>query len=87
MHAIQMKNFGPPLEVLKLVELPEPSAPAVGRSSRWRRIRADQHERSLPDRRRISDRPTIPSVVGNGVSDAFWLWAGTSGTCGSATAS
>ena len=29
MHAIQIRNFGPPLEVLELVELPEPSAPAA----------------------------------------------------------
>jgi len=29
MHAIQMSNFGPPLEVLELIELPEPSIPAT----------------------------------------------------------
>jgi hypothetical protein len=28
MHAIQIRNFGPPLEVLEHIELPEPSAPA-----------------------------------------------------------
>jgi NADPH:quinone reductase-like Zn-dependent oxidoreductase len=27
MHAIRMRNFGPPLEILEFVELPEPSAP------------------------------------------------------------
>src|ERR1700747_946192 len=29
MHVIQMRNFGPPLEVLELIVLPEPSAPAA----------------------------------------------------------
>jgi NADPH:quinone reductase-like Zn-dependent oxidoreductase len=28
MHAIQIRNLGPPLEVLEHIELPEPSAPA-----------------------------------------------------------
>ena len=29
MHAIQMRNFGPPLEVLEFIEFPEPSAPGA----------------------------------------------------------
>jgi NADPH:quinone reductase-like Zn-dependent oxidoreductase len=30
MHAVQIKAFGPPTEVLHLVDLPEPAGPAAG---------------------------------------------------------
>jgi NADPH:quinone reductase-like Zn-dependent oxidoreductase len=30
MRAVQIKAFGPPTEVLHLVDLPEPSRPAAG---------------------------------------------------------
>ena len=56
MHAIQMRNFGPPLEVFELIELPGPSAPA-----------ADDF---LVNNLYLIEgvfpiRPTVPSVVGN----------------------
>jgi hypothetical protein len=56
MPAIQMRNFGPPLELFELIELPGPSAPAA-------------HDVLVNDLYLIEDvfsiRPTVPSVVGN----------------------
>jgi hypothetical protein len=56
MHAIQMKNFGPPLEVFELIELSGPSAPAAD-------------DVLVNDLYLIEGvfpiRPTVPSVVGN----------------------
>ena len=55
MHAIQMRNFGPPLEVFELIELSGPSAPAAD----------DVLVNDLYLIEGVFPRPTVPSVVGN----------------------
>jgi NADPH:quinone reductase-like Zn-dependent oxidoreductase len=64
-HAIQVRNFGPPLEVLELTELPEPSAPAAGEVL----VGVEFAPINMNDLYLIEGvfpiRPTAPSVVGN----------------------
>jgi NADPH:quinone reductase-like Zn-dependent oxidoreductase len=65
MHAIQMRNFGPPLEVLELIELPEPSVPAADEVL----VGVEFAPINMNDLYLIEGvfpiRPTVPSVVGN----------------------
>jgi len=65
MHAIQMRNFGPPLEVLEFIELPEPSVPGAGEVL----VGAEFAPINMNDLYLIEGvfpiRPTVPSVVGN----------------------
>ena len=65
MHAIQMRNFGPPLEVLELIELPEPSAPAADEVL----VSVEFAPINMNDLYLIEGvfpiRPIVPSVVGN----------------------
>jgi len=65
MHAIQIRNFGPPLEVLEFIELPEPSAPAADEVL----VGVEFAPINMNDLYLIEGvfpiRPTVPSVVGN----------------------
>src|ERR1700738_4412765 len=65
MQAIQMRNFGPPLEVLEFIELPEPSAPAADEIL----VGVEFAPINMNDLYLIEGvfpiRPTVPSVVGN----------------------
>jgi len=65
MHAIQMRNFGPPLEVLEFIELPEPSVPAADEVL----VGVEFAPINMNDLYLIEGvfpiRPTVPSVVGN----------------------
>jgi NADPH:quinone reductase-like Zn-dependent oxidoreductase len=65
MHAIQIKNFGPPLEVLELIELPEPSTPAAEEVL----VGVEFAPINMNDLYLIEGvfpiRPNVPSVVGN----------------------
>src|SRR5258708_24805801 len=65
MHAIQIRNFGPPLEVLEFIELPEPAAPAADEVL----VGVEFAPINMNDLYLIEGvfpiRPTVPSVVGN----------------------
>jgi NADPH:quinone reductase-like Zn-dependent oxidoreductase len=65
MHAIQIKNFGPVLEVLELIELPEPPAPTAAEVL----VGVEFAPINMNDLYLIEGvfpiRPTVPSVVGN----------------------
>jgi NADPH:quinone reductase-like Zn-dependent oxidoreductase len=65
MHAIQMRNFGPPLEVLEFIELAEPSVPAADEVL----VGVEFAPINVNDLYLIEGvfpiRPTVPSVVGN----------------------
>ena len=65
MHAIQMRNFGPPLEVLEFIELPEPSVPGADEVL----VGVEFAPINMNDLYLIEGvfpiRPTVPSVVGN----------------------
>jgi NADPH:quinone reductase-like Zn-dependent oxidoreductase len=86
MQAIQMRNFGPPLEVLEFIDLPEPSAPAADEIL----VGVEFAPINMNDLYLIEGvfpiRPTVPSVVGNeGVGRVLSPWVGTCATCGSET--
>jgi NADPH:quinone reductase-like Zn-dependent oxidoreductase len=65
MHAVQIKAFGQPTEVLHLVDLPEPPAPAAGEVL----VGVEYAPINLNDLSLIQGvflvRPSLPSVVGN----------------------
>jgi NADPH:quinone reductase-like Zn-dependent oxidoreductase len=65
MHAIQMRNFGSPLEVLEFIELPEPSVPGADEVL----VGVEFAPINMNDLYLIEGvfpiRPTVPSVVGN----------------------
>lgn len=65
MHAIHIRKFGPPLEVLELIELPEPSAPAADEVL----VDVEFAPINMNDLYLIEGvfpiRPTVPSVVDN----------------------
>ena len=65
MHAIQMRNFGPPLEVLEFIELPDPSIPGADEVL----VGVEFAPINMNDLYLIEGvfpiRPTVPSVVGN----------------------
>src|SRR5260370_3954279 len=65
MHAIQMRNFGPPLEVLEFIELPDPSVPGADEVL----VGVEFAPINMNDLYLIEGvfpiRPTVPSVVGN----------------------
>src|SRR3984893_14919939 len=65
MHAIKMRNFGPPLEVLEFIELPDPSVPGADEVV----VGVEFAPINMNDLYLIEGvfpiRPTVPSVVGN----------------------
>ena len=72
MRAVQIKAFGPPTEVLHLVDLPEPPRPAAGEVL----VGVEYAPINLNDLSLIQGvflvRPSLPSIVGNeGVGRIF----------------
>src|SRR6266852_288691 len=65
MRAVQIKAFGPPTEVLQLVDLPEPPRPAAGEVL----VGVEYAPINLNDLSLIQGvflvRPSLPSIVGN----------------------
>src|SRR5713226_4046346 len=65
MRAVQIKAFGPPTEVLHLVDLPEPPRPAAGEVL----VGVEYAPINLNDLSPIQGvfliRPSLPSIVGN----------------------
>jgi NADPH:quinone reductase-like Zn-dependent oxidoreductase len=65
MHAVQIKAFGPPTEVLHPVDLPEPAGPAADEVL----VGVEYAPINMNDLYLIQGefpiRPSLPSVVGN----------------------
>jgi NADPH:quinone reductase-like Zn-dependent oxidoreductase len=65
MRAVQIKVFGPPTEVLQLVDLPEPPGPAAGEVL----VGVEYAPINMNDLYLIQGifpvRPSLPSIVGN----------------------
>jgi NADPH:quinone reductase-like Zn-dependent oxidoreductase len=65
MKAIQINSYGDPLEVLEMVEVPEPEAPGAGQALLGIEIATLNKHDLLFIRNALGSGPALPTIVGN----------------------
>ena len=65
MKAIQIKTYGDPLEVLEVVDVPEPEAPGAGQALLGIEIATLNKHDLLFIRNALGGAPALPTIVGN----------------------
>jgi NADPH:quinone reductase-like Zn-dependent oxidoreductase len=65
MKAVQIKSYGDPLEVLEVVDVPEPEAPSANEALLGIEIATLNKHDLLFIRNALGSGPALPTIVGN----------------------